>query len=139
MGGPYLLQNGHFVRPEKMNTAAGPVTALYANPENHELLIGNRDGLIQYQGDQSWWIHKSPDTAPANVCAVLRDRLGAVWFGLDNAGLVRIAAGKFSMFSRKDGLPSDAVQSLYADEDGALWIGTADGGLSRFKNGHFAV
>jgi ligand-binding sensor domain-containing protein len=62
---------------------------------------------------------------------------GVIWFGLDGGGVCRWQDGKLTPFRASDGLASDYVRTLLADEDGALWIGTR-GGLSRLKDGKLA-
>jgi signal transduction histidine kinase len=137
-GSPYHLENGRFVRPGNVDEKSSPVFALLATPGADDLLVGNRDGLLQLQEGRATWLVKSPKGSAGAVCAIARDRAGGIWCGFGEGGLARLVDGKVSMFRRKDGLASDTVQCLRVDDDGVLWIGTAVGGLSRFKNGHFA-
>jgi len=137
-GGPYRLDHTRFVRPEFVDESSSQVFSLYAPPGTDELLVGNRDGLLQLKGGQATWLVKAPDVSFGSVCAVVQDRHGVIWGGFSEGGLARVADGKVSTFRRPDGLPSDAVQCLLADDDGSLWIGTADQGLARFKDGRFA-
>jgi len=136
-GGPYRLHDGRFVRPEGVDDTWSQVVALLSIPRTGELLVGNRDGLLKLNGDDSTWLIKSPEGPADDVCAVARDREGVIWCGFSQGGLARLAGGKLSIFRRKDGLGSDAVQCLLSDDDGSLWIGTADNGLTRYKNGRF--
>lgn len=137
-GGPYRLNGGLFARPGAVDATWGPVLALLAGPGAGELLVGNRDGLVQIAGDRSRWLLKSPDQSAGGVCALARDPRGPIWCGFEEGGLARLADGRVSRFGRKDGLGSEAVQCLSLGDDGSLWIGTAGGGLARFRNGHFA-
>ncbi len=137
-GGPYRLEQGHFIRPGNVEETSSQVFALLAPPGTDELLVGYRNGLVQLKAGRSTGLVKSTDSAAGGLCAVARDGHGVIWGGFSDGGLVRVADGKLTTFRRKDGLPSDAVQCLRADDDGALWIGTADQGLTRFKDGQFA-
>src|SRR5262249_17276075 len=65
--------------------------------------------------------------------ALAEDRNHALWIGT-RGGLVRFAAGEFRSFSRADGLPSDVIESIFADSHNNVWIATA-GGLARFRDG----
>ena len=47
--------------------------------------------------------------------------------------------GRFTAITTKDGLSSNVVRSLYADQQGSVWIGTLGGGLNRLKNGRITV
>ena len=56
---------------------------------------------------------------------------GVVWAG-GRGGLSRIEDGRVTAsWTVANGLPSDRIRALYADERGMLWIGTYDGGLAR--------
>jgi len=138
-GGPSRLSNGRFVRPAKMDARSPQVLALETSSTSGEVLVGNRDGLMRLTDNESTWLYRSEPGSSADVCTVVRDEQGVIWFGMAQGGLGRIIGEKVSIFRRKDGLSSDAVQCLLVDRDsGALWVGTADGGLNRFKNGKFA-
>ena len=139
-GGPSRLFNGRFVRPDKLDARSSQVLALETSSTNGEVLVGNRDGLMRLTDNGTTWLYKSEPGSSADVCTIVRDGQGVIWFGMAQGGLGRVVGEKVSIFRRKDGLSSDAVQCLLVDRDsGALWIGTADGGLNRFKNGKFAT
>jgi PAS domain S-box-containing protein len=70
---------------------------------------------------------------------VLKDHAGVTWIGTTLEGLVRGEAGRYTIYTTKDGLSNDAIRGLIEDRDGALWIGTRGGGLNRFKDGKFTV
>ncbi|HEY8993271.1 MAG TPA: two-component regulator propeller domain-containing protein [Lacunisphaera sp.] len=137
-GGPYRLEKGRFIRPKSVDETSSPVLALLPVPGTGELLVGNRDGLLQLNEERSRWLIKSPKGTTDDVCAVALERDGAIWCGFSQGGLARLHDGKLSFFRREDGLGSDSVQCLFSDVDGSLWIGTANNGLTRFKNGRFA-
>ena len=138
IGGPYRLENDRFVRIEGMDTASGPLTALYPDDDHGALLIGSRDGAIEYKGASSRWLFKGRGAGPANVSSILRDKHGTIWIGLAHDGLIRAQDDKLTTFTKIDGLPSNSVECLYSEND-ALWVGTSDGGLACFKNQHFVT
>ncbi|HEX2101354.1 MAG TPA: two-component regulator propeller domain-containing protein, partial [Candidatus Synoicihabitans sp.] len=138
-GGPYRLEAGRFVRPPNVDETWSPALALVAVPETNELLVGNRDGLLRLKsGEPSTWLIKSPGGSADDVCAVVRDRNGAIWCGFVQGGLARLTDGQLSFFRKKDGLASDSVHCLLLEDEHTLWIGTADNGLSRWKDGKFS-
>jgi signal transduction histidine kinase/streptogramin lyase len=67
--------------------------------------------------------------------SVMRDGKGALWFGTVE-GLGRFQDGRYTLYTKKDGLPDDTVHSVYEDGQGALWIATT-AGLCRFADGRF--
>lgn len=137
-GGPYRLVEGRFVRPASVDPAWPPAVALLAIPDSDALLVGNRDGLLELDGERASWLIKPPHGSAGDVTAIVVDGEGAIWCGFAQGGLARLSEGTVRIFRAEDGLASPAVQCLLADDDGALWIGMADKGLARFKDGKFA-
>lgn len=71
------------------------------------------------------------------IHAVLTDRNGETWLGLNNATLVRLRGGAVrQLFTRADGLVTGEIGVLREDRSGSLWIGARQG-LSQFKDGRF--
>lgn len=64
------------------------------------------------------------------------DREGTLWIGTDGSGLFRHRDGAFSVFTRRDGLPSNLVRVVEQDREGTLWVGTGDG-LCSYRDGRF--
>src|SRR5258708_23695439 len=50
----------------------------------------------------------------------------------------RYKDGRFTVYTTKNGLSSNLVQSIYEDKGGNLWIGTG-GGLNRYNDGKFTT
>lgn len=63
----------------------------------------------------------------APVTALLEDRAGGLWVAFDGLGVVRLLGDKTRWLTRREGLPSHFVRTLYEDAAGTLWIGTASG------------
>jgi len=74
---------------------------------------------------------------PEGASTIAQTGDGTIWFGASE-GLFRYRKGVFDLLTRKDGLVSNWIMSLYDDRNGSLWIGTNGEGLSRFRNGHMA-
>ena len=68
----------------------------------------------------------------------MEDRDGALWIGT-YGGLNRFKDGKFTVFTKDQGLSHEFVRTLHLDDDGTLWIGTYGGGLDRLRNGRITV
>mgnify|MGYP006269406597 CR=1 FL=1 len=64
--------------------------------------------------------------------AFLEDSAGRLWIGTEGGGLfIRTADGSaIRNYTMSDGLPSNAIHTLYEGEDGAVWMST-NKGLSR--------
>lgn len=66
------------------------------------------------------------------ITSIIADHQGIIWYGTEGEGLIKNENGSFSLFTKKDGLPSDIVSTLMENKDGVLWIGT-ENGISFYK------
>ena len=90
--------------------------------------------------------HYSVDNGLANnaLTALAQDRDGFLWIG-SQSGLMRFDGYRFRIYQHDPrdaaSIPSNFVQSLYADAAGNLWVGTANAGLARFdpRTGRYAT
>ncbi len=59
------------------------------------------------------------------------DRIGQIWIGMLDGGLVRFRDGRFQQFPSSSGAPDQGVRALLVDRQGRLWIGSRRQGLLR--------
>jgi signal transduction histidine kinase/ligand-binding sensor domain-containing protein len=135
-GGLFQLVDGRFVHPPALAGERVPICALFPGRDG-ALWAGTQRGLLRLKDDRIERFAGELSRPEVRTIAEARD--GAIWFGMSGGGLGRLQAGQTTQFRRADGLPSDYVWSLLAEEDGTLWIGTFGGGLCRWRNGHFAA
>ena len=64
------------------------------------------------------------------VRALLQDRQGNLWFGVEG-GVSRYDGRQFTSFTERDGLAGGWVLALAEDQEGNLWFGT-ENGVSRY-------
>lgn len=63
------------------------------------------------------------------------DRRGNVWIASDVHGLLKYDnENRYHFFGKKEGLSSNAVQSVCEDYEGNMWIGTFGEGINMFRN-----
>jgi PAS domain S-box-containing protein len=67
------------------------------------------------------------DSTKIVVDALLSDRDGSLWVATWNRGLYRIHDNVVDRFGMEDGLSSNAVLSLYEDQEGGIWAVTSNG------------
>ncbi|MEM1179684.1 MAG: two-component regulator propeller domain-containing protein [Acidobacteriota bacterium] len=104
-----------------------------------QLWVGTkRHGLLRlYGGEVS---RPSKDAGPVQVRAILEDADGGLWIAASTGGgLLRLSDGPAVAWGRSQGVSSDRVFSVLAEEDGVLWIGTFGGGLNRLESGDVQV
>lgn len=72
-----------------------------------------------------------------NTQTRVQDGQGNLWLGTEDGGINKFRDGKFTVYRKKDGLPSDNIRISAACEDrrGALWFAVYQAGLYRLKDG----
>ncbi len=63
----------------------------------------------------------------ARLFSMAEDKDGNMWFGTIDAGVWKHDGTTITNFTTKDGLTSNAVNTIYKDRNGTLWFGTNDG------------
>lgn len=104
---------------------------------NGEIHIGTGRGLHRIEGAHLRPAEKPLGAEPMDVRAIGEDNLGHFYVGLNGGGLLRRKAGHWTQFTRRDGLSTDHIWSLYVDGDNTVWLGTVGKGLNRFREGKF--
>jgi signal transduction histidine kinase len=97
--------------------------------------VGSDDGLFLYQNGKSIPLSVNGTNPFPNVRAILEEKDGTVWVGMNGYGLGCLQNGQIRFYRKRDGLGSDFVNCLHFGEGGSLWIGTYSG-LSRLAKGH---
>ncbi len=134
-GGIFLKKGNLFSKPDALAEISAPVTAFYKALDG-SLWIGTGAGLHHYKDGKLIGSIGNDKLVLSDVRAITQSADGAIWFGMVGGGLGRLQNGAVKQFQKRDGLGSDFVQCLLADEN-AIWIGTGDNGICRFKNEKF--
>ncbi len=74
----------------------------------------------------------------SGVWSIVDDKAGDCW-AATSIGLLRIHAGVHTLYTTRDGLPTNDLRTLCRDDSGGLWIGTRGSGLFRMRDGRFEV
>jgi ligand-binding sensor domain-containing protein/two-component sensor histidine kinase len=72
------------------------------------------------------------------IIALMEDAEGDLWAGSETQGVTVARDQKFSMYTTRNGVASDAVRCVFQDHEGGIWIGT-NNGLTRVKGGVFTT
>ena len=96
-------------------------------------------GLGQIRGSELTTIipAASPSMLEGAFVALSEARDHSLWAGTIQSGLWHVGPQGNRLYTTADGLGSNLIRSLYADQDGTLWIGTFGGGLTAFSEGRF--
>ncbi|RYD96159.1 MAG: hypothetical protein EOP54_14370 [Sphingobacteriales bacterium] len=92
--------------------------------------LGNTDFIVS---------GKSGIGTMARVYAINEDSNGNIWVGTVDAGVWKFDGNNFMHYGIKDGLTSNAVNTIYKDKYGALWFGTDDKGVFKFNGTKFSA
>ena len=101
------------------------------------LWLGGSDGLYRWKGGALRDYTKQAGLEAVKVRTIVEDRDGVLWIGTHGRGLLRLQNDRFTAYTTKEGLSSDVVESLLADEHG-LWVGT-ESGLNLVRSGKITV
>lgn len=85
---------------------------------------------VQYLAEEG----KENTISSNSVSSITVDHAGNLWFSTDRGGICMydISSGRFTTYSKNDGLPDDVAYKILEDKHHYLWFGT-DKGLVRFK------
>ena len=143
----------------RFNAATGRFTVYMPDPQRKIVdyleLVEDRKGAL-WLGTDSSGLHRfdpatgqftsyehdmdHPGTLSDNrVNSVHFDRSGTMWVGTQN-GLDKFdsKSGAFTIYTRRDGLPGNAVSCILDDDHGNLWMST-NNGIARFDPQSAAV
>lgn len=135
------LTNNQTVQPTSLQER---IFALAEAP-SHTLYAGTVSGVYQTQLNDACRTCQPRFTplpgAPPNMYVRVMhvDRAGALWIGLNLEGIVKYEQGRYTTYTKRDGLSNQAIRAFCEDADGSMWIGTRGGGLNHFKDGKFTV
>jgi signal transduction histidine kinase/ligand-binding sensor domain-containing protein len=131
----FQLQKSAFVPIFGEPVGANDIAVLYKD-RKQGMWIGGRSGLERLDEHKLRVLTNGPSRM--DVRAVTDDADGNLWIGTEANGITRFREGKFTSFTRTNGLPSDEIRSLYMDEDSVLWAGTSSG-LARHSKGKWTA
>ena len=121
---------------QSFSSAAHPrgvteITSMVARNEEVWLALGH-EALHFSQGHFAPW-HEHHGLPPVPISAIYLGQKESLWFGGIESGLFREDKnGQVTRFSKRDGLASDTVLSIFQDEDRTVWVGSPSG-LSQIR------
>lgn len=118
----------------------GGVLALFEDSKER-LWAGTTNGIYLYK-NESWEPFDFQGLKKATIQTIFESPDGTIWFGSKGQGIFFYNGNSFRVFSKKDGLSSNMIRSLWAESaeifnSYTLWVGTSDNGLNgiQIENG----
>ena len=89
------------------------------------ILINLTEGMARLEGDR-WHVFKErTDLPPYAVTALLADRQGSVWLGIEGHGMARwLGYGQVESWTVVNGMSSNVAWNFARDRHGRLWVAT---------------
>lgn len=112
--------------------------------QKNQIWIGTEgDGLKLYDGS-SYRQFQPWDGIEGNLIQdIIEDSLGNIWVAMMDAGIARLAVDdrdssnttyRIDRFTKKNGLPNDAIYDLHLDRLQRLWYASRGGGIGYIEN-----
>lgn len=118
-----------------------PIKILYPEEEENQILIGTDGSGMKVYDIQEQKIKEANfnittfDLTKAKIHSILKDRMGNIWLGFFQKGVMIIPAitNEFKYLgyksSRHNVIGSNCVMSVHKDHTGTLWVGTDNDGI----------
>jgi signal transduction histidine kinase/ligand-binding sensor domain-containing protein len=116
-------------------------TSIAQTPDGY-LWFSTFNGLVRFDGVRFTVFDSvnTPELASSRLTKIFVDGHGALWIISEFGDLARLAEGRFTHLTSKDGLPSGGVSCVGEDGSGNLWISSGrNEGCYRFEDGRFAL
>ncbi|MEM1044090.1 MAG: two-component regulator propeller domain-containing protein [Bacteroidota bacterium] len=130
----YHPQRDAFTNLLRLDRAAFRTLDVFIRARDGGLWLGGNEGVYRYEPDTGALdtFRQSDESGglPSNrVTALLEDRRGGIWVGMEGGHLVRydLDTARFEDISGPGGLPRESIRSLLEDRSGRLWVGTDEG------------
>lgn len=136
----YITQfkNGTFTGiPISPDNSPDPVYSLFEDSRGI-LWIGSENSLLMLKNGQISRIGTDKGLLRGLYTNISQDKNGTLWFIAYGGGIVSFSKGIFKTFTKKDGLPTPFIKSVYHTPKGEILFGTDGKGIiRRTKNKNF--
>jgi signal transduction histidine kinase/streptogramin lyase len=117
-----------------------PQNSVYAILQTRDgyLWFTTLGGLVRYDGVRFTVFNRSnsPGITGNRFTTLHEDAQGALWVGTETGHLMRFADGRFTTYTKENGLPDAEIRAVTDDDEGRLWV-FSSAGLSEWKGNGF--
>jgi ligand-binding sensor domain-containing protein/signal transduction histidine kinase len=112
------------------------INTIYQDPDG-TLFVAGLNGRLFHVSNRTLAPVSLPfATSGLRIRNVFRESTGALWFGTDGQGALRLDEERVVRYTMREGLVNEFVRAFCEGLDGSIWIGT-DEGLSLWRAGNF--
>jgi two-component sensor histidine kinase/ligand-binding sensor domain-containing protein len=118
------FQDSTFTSLPYPDSAATKANCLYRDRKNR-IWVGTQSGIYIVNGGK---LTTPPQLKQANfteVNSIAEDSEGNLYFAAFNQGILMLHQDSTKLFTAKDGLPTEAIKTLFVDEQDNLWVATS--------------
>ncbi|MCJ8166880.1 ATP-binding protein [Pontibacter sp. E15-1] len=123
-GGLAYFQDSVFVPIAAPSGAFSKTNCLFRDSKN-SVWVGAEDGVYQLRGHSIISPPALEGVKFSEVGSVAEDKLGNLYFAGFNQGILMLADSHARVFTAKDGLPTEAIKTLYIDKRDNMWVATS--------------
>ncbi len=136
--GIYILQQGYLEKFTLSNEATNETYFSCLNNKRGALFFGSTSGrFIKIDSLQKVTEIPLPSKCQNDfIGGIALDHNGYYWLATDH-GLLKYKQGNFKLYSEKEGLSVDMVQTVMCDYEGNIWSGSLGGGVDVLTNEAF--
>jgi ligand-binding sensor domain-containing protein/signal transduction histidine kinase len=134
------LQAGRFVTNAIITHLADENVRAICEDKQGSLWFGTDDGLSRWQDGHATRFTTHHGLSANRITALYQDEDQTLWIGTESSGLNRYesATGRFVSYGTQQGLFSDEILEILADDIGWLWM-TSPQGVFRVRKADFAL
>ncbi|MEO8352005.1 MAG: ATP-binding protein [Chthoniobacteraceae bacterium] len=113
------------------------VVALASRPGEGLWVTVEEKGLFYYCDGRCEPVAGPPGLELFHGYGLVLDYAGSLWVSIGNGMVLRLDAGKWTIFKETHGLPYSYIYCLTEGVPGEIWAGSRDAGLYVFREGRF--
>lgn len=125
------FKDGKFITNEVTARLANDSVRDIAEDRSGSLWFATQNGLRRWQDGQLKWYNTGNGLPDNSVTALSVDDANTLWIGTSTGGLTRYRGGEFTTYTTREGLFSDEIFGILAD-NGWLWM-TCSKGIFRIQ------
>lgn len=122
------VESGYDIRSGQDIGFAPPTNDFLILGKNHFLMASN-PGLFQYKNGHVSVPYEESELEDTEVLCLLKGPKNRIWCGTKDDGVL-VYDSTFNLISKSttnNGLPSNRINAMIADENGLVWLGTGNG------------